>query len=157
MVQISTQTGKITEIPLDEIESMIQANLLVPYYFLHYFTRIFLENNDGRVVLIGSVAGIKYSPNYAMYSATKFAIRAIAEAYRNEYQNQNIRITNIQPGFVETKFWDEFGPNNSKLDFDKRISIHPKELAELIEYAVENKGSKFTINEITCRSIYQER
>ena len=106
-------------IALDKIESMTNANLLVPYYFLHHTASIFQRQKLGHVIVIGSVAGIKYAPNFAMYSATKFALRALLEAFRNEIQTYNVKTTNLQPGFVATKFWDEFGPNDNKFKYEK--------------------------------------
>ena len=117
------KSGKIGEIALDKIESMTNANLLVPYYFLHHTASIFQRQKFGHVIVIGSVAGIKYAPNFAMYSATKYALRALIEAFRNEIQSYNIKTTNIQPGFVATKFWDKFGPNDTKFNYKKKCQL----------------------------------
>ncbi|MGD8268786.1 MAG: aldolase/citrate lyase family protein [Desulfobacterales bacterium] len=46
---------------------------------------------------IASVAGLKYSPNFALYSATKFAVRAFSEGLRNEVQAHNIRVATVNP------------------------------------------------------------
>ena len=152
------KSGKITEIPLTHIDNMVNANILVPYKFLYFYTQKFIEQGNGNVICFGSVAGIKYSPNYAMYSATKFAIRAIIEAYRNEFQMYNIKTTNLQPGFVETKFWDEFAAGDNPFEYDTEKVITAKDTADLIHSSISlNNQSKMSINEITFRSVYQER
>ena len=150
--------GKITEIPLEEIDEMVKANLLTPYYFMHYFTKLFIEQKRGNIILLGSVAGIKYSPGFAMYSATKFALRALAEAYRNEFQSSNIKITNIQPGIVNTKFWGKIYGNNKDFEIEEKFTVRAAEIADTIKFILDaNSMSQYTINEITCRSVYQER
>ena len=152
------KSGKIGTIPLPKIESMMNANLLVPYYFLHHTASIFQRQKFGHVIVIGSVAGIKYAPNFAMYSATKFALRALLEAFRNEIQIYNVKTTNLQPGFVATKFWDEFGPNDNKFKYEKDISINVEEVANVIKYIIDSANeTNHVVNEITCRSVYQER
>ena len=152
------KSGKIGEIELDKIESMTNANLLVPYYFLHHTASIFQRQKFGHVIVIGSVAGIKYAPNFAMYSATKFALRALLEAFRNEIQTYNVKTTNLQPGFVATKFWDEFGPNDNKFKYEKNMSINVEEVADVIKYIIDSANeTNHVVNEITCRSVYQER
>ena len=148
--------GKTSEMDLSTVESMVSANLLVPYYAIHYILKHFIQNKKGHIIVLGSVAGLKYSPNFAMYSATKFALRALIEGVRNEIQEYNIRTTNIQPGFVSTKFWDEFGENNSPFQYDPQISVTPEEISKLID-EVLNTSKNFVINEVTCRSVKQER
>ena len=49
---------------------------------------------------IASVASLKYSPNFALYSATKFAVRAFSERLRNEVQAHNIRVATVNPGMA---------------------------------------------------------
>jgi len=152
------KSGKIGAIPLEKIESMTNTNLLVPYYFLHHTASIFQKQQFGHVIVLGSVAGIKYAPNFAMYSATKFALRALVEAYRNEIQEFSVKTTNIQPGFIDTKFWDEFGPNDNKFKFKKNASVNVTEVADTIKYVIDSTNdTNHVINEITCRSVYQER
>ena len=150
------KAGKIGDIALEQIDEMVQANLLVPYYVMHHMSGIFREQQDGHLVLVGSVAGIKFSPNFAMYSATKFGLRALSEAFRNEVQEHNVRTTNIQPGFVSTKFWNEFGSDNSKFEYDPEIAVKSDDVSAMIDFCISSE-SRFTVNEVTCRSMYQER
>ena len=60
--------GKTSEMDLSTVESMVSANLLVPYYAIHYILKHFIQNKKGHIIVLGSVAGLKYSPNFAMYS-----------------------------------------------------------------------------------------
>ena len=135
---------------------MININLLIPYTIMHCSKKYLVKKRKGHIITIGSVAGLKYSPNYSMYSATKFALRALTEAFRNEIQSFNVKTSLIQPGFIETKFWDTFGENDSKFQYDKKIAVSASNIADTIDFCLSSSG-KFTLNEIICRSIHQER
>lgn len=63
-----------------------------------------LARGRGHVVTLGSIAGLRPVPGIAVYSATKFAVRAFTEALRQEYETDPIRITEILPGLVRTGF-----------------------------------------------------
>jgi NADP-dependent 3-hydroxy acid dehydrogenase YdfG len=69
-----------------------------------------LEAGRGQYVITGSVAGRRVLPG-SLYSATKWAVGAIAEALRQElrgmHDNDSIRVTLIAPGMVDTPFFDE--------------------------------------------------
>jgi NADP-dependent 3-hydroxy acid dehydrogenase YdfG len=61
-------------------------------------------SGDGHVVMIGSVAGIEAYPGGAGYNAAKFSVRALTQVLRLELLGRPIRITEVDPGMVETEF-----------------------------------------------------
>jgi NADP-dependent 3-hydroxy acid dehydrogenase YdfG len=63
-----------------------------------------IARGKGHVVNLGSVAGHWTYPNGAVYSATKFAVRALNETMRQDLLGTGIRVTSISPGMVETDF-----------------------------------------------------
>ncbi|MBX9768797.1 MAG: SDR family NAD(P)-dependent oxidoreductase [Bdellovibrionales bacterium] len=63
-----------------------------------------LARKKGFIVNMGSVAGRWVYPGGGVYCASKFAVRALSEAMRMETLGQGIRVTNIEPGMVETEF-----------------------------------------------------
>ena len=72
-----------------------------------YMTRELLPNliqNTGHIVNMGSVAGRLVYEGGAVYCATKFAVRAISEGLRMDLKGTGVRITNIEPGMVNTEF-----------------------------------------------------
>jgi short-subunit dehydrogenase len=62
-----------------------------------------LVKSQGRLVLIGSVAGYISTPNASPYAMSKFAVRALAEALRPELAAQGVTVTLISPGFVTSE------------------------------------------------------
>jgi NADP-dependent 3-hydroxy acid dehydrogenase YdfG len=65
-----------------------------------------LRESRGHLLLTGSVAGRKAVPG-SLYSCTKWAVSAMAEAARQELHGSGVRVTLLSPGTVETPFYDE--------------------------------------------------
>jgi short-subunit dehydrogenase len=63
-----------------------------------------LRKSRGRLVVVGSVSGHVSLPGASAYSMSKFAVRALAEALREELRGEGIGVTLISPGFVESEF-----------------------------------------------------
>jgi len=63
-----------------------------------------VASGDGHIVLVGSIAGLRGYPGGAGYNAAKFGVRAIGQVLRLELLGQPVRITEVDPGAVETEF-----------------------------------------------------
>lgn len=96
-------TDPVQAADLDDWDQMIDTNVKG----LLYVTRLVLPSiikRKGHIVNLGSVAGRWTYPGGAVYSASKFAVRAISEGIRLDVQGTGVRVTNIEPGLVETEF-----------------------------------------------------
>jgi NADP-dependent 3-hydroxy acid dehydrogenase YdfG len=91
---------------------MVLANVLGPMLLVHAalpaLTAAVADGATPRVVLLGSVAGIKNTPGN-VYSVTKWAVTGLAENARMLLTGQGIGVTLIAPGRVDTPFWDARG------------------------------------------------
>src|SRR3954464_13405453 len=63
-----------------------------------------IASGVGHVMAIGSIAGWEPYPGWAGYNAAKFAVRSVMGALRQEVLGQPVRVTEIDPGMVETEF-----------------------------------------------------
>jgi NADP-dependent 3-hydroxy acid dehydrogenase YdfG len=149
-------SGTVVESDPDLCERMVRVNLLGVYYMTRSVLTPMMEQKRGHIVNMGSVAGIKYSPGYAIYSATKFAVRAFSEALRNEVQSHNIRVTLIQPGMTRTSLLYGFIPEGSSLPLEEEKLLRPEDVAEGIFFAL-TCPDRVALNELTLRSTWQER
>ena len=149
-------SGKIGEGHTSRISDMVNINLISPYLTLDYITPILKKQKSGHVCVLSSVAGQKYSPGYTMYSATKFAITAIIEGYRNEVQDFGIRTTVINPGIIDTPLWETFGSSGEAVKFEEEFMIKAEDVANLV-WTVTNMPEKVAINDATIRPIRQVR
>ena len=149
-------SGKIIDSQPGEVERMVKVNVLGVYYMTRAVLPSMMERERGDIVNIGSVAAIKYSPNFAMYSATKFAVRAFSEALRNEVQGHNIRVTLVNPGMTKTAFFDSFSRGGLNVPLDKGEIMKPEHIAHAIHFALIHPEG-VSLNEITVRPNWQER
>ena len=69
-----------------------------------------LFNNNGSIILNGSIAGIKGFPAFGVYAASKAAVRSFARTWVNDLKDRNIRVNVISPGPIDTPILDPLGP-----------------------------------------------
>ncbi len=109
-----------------------------------------LERGDGHFLVTSSVAGRVALPG-SLYSATKWAATAIGESLRAElrqmHQNSGIKVTLIEPGMVDTPFFDNSPGETALRDTD---------IAKAVIYALE-QGPGVDVNEILIRPTVQPR
>ena len=98
-----------------------------------------LRESRGHLLLTGSAAGRVTLPG-SMYSATKWAVSAIGYGAREELRGSGIRVTLIEPGMVDTPFFDQ-QPDNA---------LHPDDVANAVMYAV-SQPAHVDVNEILVR------
>lgn len=99
-----------------------------------------LLESKGDVLFMSSVAGRRVLPG-SLYSATKHAVTAMAEAVRQEVAEQGIRVTSIEPGMVDTPFFDGGAPDWALADDD---------IADAALFAV-SRPTRATITTLTVR------
>src|SRR5215469_9579695 len=89
---------------VEEWDRMIDVNIKGLLYGVAAVLPIMQKQKDGHIINISSVAGFKvFAPGGTVYSATKFAVRAVTEGLRMELKADNIRCTIVSPGAVATE------------------------------------------------------
>jgi NADP-dependent 3-hydroxy acid dehydrogenase YdfG len=83
---------------------MWQVNVMGLMWMTRASMRLLRKSKNGHVVNIGSVAGFETYKGGAGYTAVKHAVRAITRTLRLELNGERIRVTEIDPGLVETEF-----------------------------------------------------
>ena len=104
-----------------------------------------LRETRGHLLLTGSVAGRKAMPG-SLYSCTKWAVTAMGEALRQEVHGSGVRVTVIEPGAVETPFWDDPSALQDPLTAD--------DVAEAVMFAL-SRPPHVDVNEILVRPTAQ--
>ena len=103
-----------------------------------------LTGSRGHLLLTGSVAGRRALPG-SLYSATKWAVTAMGEAARQELNGTGVRVTLIEPGMVDTPFFDN----------PVRDALEPDDIARAVLYAV-SQPPHVDVNEILIRPTAQD-
>jgi len=147
--------------PLDDLrvedwEEMIDINIKGVLYGIAAALPVFRKQGFGHFVNTASTAGHKTVPNQAVYSGTKFAVRAISEGLRQE-AGDKLRVTIISPGFVRTNFAD--GVTNPEVkaqlaDSRDKFAMPPDAIARAIAFAIEQPAD-VDVNEIVIRPTAQ--
>ncbi len=86
------------------IHEMIQVNLVSVIELCKNMAPIMVENKNGHIINVGSIAGHYVYPNGNVYCATKHAVRAMTEGLRFDLNGTGIRVSEISPGMVNTNF-----------------------------------------------------
>ncbi len=107
-------------------------------------TQAALTESRGHLLLTGSVAGRKAQPG-SLYSATKWAVSALGEGARQEFNGTGVRVTLIEPGMVDTPFFDN-RPEGA---------LRPEDVARAVMYAV-SQPPEVDVNEILIRPTAQD-
>jgi 3-hydroxy acid dehydrogenase/malonic semialdehyde reductase len=97
-------TDKMQDARTSDWDDMIETNIKGLLHFTRAILPFFVAKQKGHIVNLGSVAGRWTYPGGGVYAATKFAVRAISEGLRMDLLGKHIRVTNIEPGMVQTDF-----------------------------------------------------
>jgi NADP-dependent 3-hydroxy acid dehydrogenase YdfG len=127
----------------DEMREMVLANVLGVAYTIRA-TMPALRESKGHLLLTSSVAGRRALPG-SLYSATKHAVTAMGEAARLDFNDTGVRVTLIEPGMVDTPFFDN-PPQIAALQAD--------DIARAVMFAV-SQPPHVDVNEILIRPTAQ--
>jgi NADP-dependent 3-hydroxy acid dehydrogenase YdfG len=135
------------ESSVEHWRAMVLTNVLGVAHTIRATLPHLLDRGTGHYLITSSVAGRRALPG-SLYSATKWAVTAIGEGLRQElrqmHDNQRIRVTLIEPGMVDTPFFDN-RPQNALADED---------IAAAVMYAV-SQPERVDVNEILVRPTSQ--
>jgi NADP-dependent 3-hydroxy acid dehydrogenase YdfG len=138
------ERGFLKESP-EHWRSMVLTNIYGVALTIRAALPHLLERDAGHVLITGSVAGRRVLPG-SLYSATKWAVFAIAEALRQElrvmHENRAVRVTLVEPGLTDTPFFDERP--------DPERALQPDDIARAVIYALR-QPEHVDVNEILIR------
>jgi len=115
------------------------------------------RQKQGHIINLASVFGFKvFAPGGTVYSATKFAVRAITEGLRVELKADNIRTTIISPGAVATEIPESSSEEATRRNLREfyKIALPVDSIARAIAYAIE-QPAEVEIDEVVIRPTAQ--
>ena len=148
----------LERLKVDEWDRMIDVNLKGVLYGIAAALPHMQRQRAGHFINVSSVAGHRVGPGFAVYAATKFAVRALSEGLRQEVKPYNIRTTVISPGAVATELPNsvtdpEAGARIRK--FYAEAAIPAESFARTVAFAM-SQPEDVDINEILFRPTRQE-
>ncbi len=147
---LSRGLDKQYESPIQDWEEMIDTNIKGLLYVTRAVVPGMVARGRGHVVNIGSIAARQTYTGGSVYCATKAAVKSLSEGLKIDLLGTPVRVTNIEPGLVET----EFSNVRFRGDDDKANSVYtgmtpltPDDIAETILFAV-TRPTHVNISEI---------
>ena len=148
----------LDRLKVDEWDQMIDVNLKGVLYGIAAALPYMKAQKAGHIINMASVAGHKIFGGSAVYSATKFGVRALSEGLRQEMIPYNIRTTIISPGAVKTELTDhitEQDVQKTNEDFVGQVGVPAETFARVVDFAI-SQPEDVDINEIIFRPTAQE-
>jgi clavulanate-9-aldehyde reductase len=134
--------GPVTGADTNEWRRMIEVNCLGLLYCTHAALPVMGEQGGGHIVNVSSVAGRRAALGTAVYNMTKFGVTGFSEGLRQEALHAGIRVTVIEPGFVDTELQGHNAPKEVVMQATERVRqeigkvLEADDVAASILYAV---------------------
>jgi NADP-dependent 3-hydroxy acid dehydrogenase YdfG len=148
----------LERLKVDEWDRMIDVNLKGVLYGIAAVLPHMQRQKSGHIINVSSVAGHRVGPGFAVYAATKFAVRALSEGLRQEVKPYNIRTTVISPGAVATELPNSVTDPDAAArirKFYQEAAIPADSFARAVAFAI-SQPEDVDINEILFRPTRQE-
>lgn len=131
----------------EQWHQMIDTNLNAVFYLTAAVVPLMkVTDSSNHIINIGSILGKVSASGKSAYSATKFAIQGYSEALFKELRGHNIKVSCVNPGSIETSFFEASG-----IEPNPRM-LQPEELAEVLIYLLETPDNML-IDELTVRPL----
>jgi len=110
------QFGGLEQFSSKQIQRLINVNLVSHLLIVKHYLPLMKRQGGGDIVIIGSESALQGARSGSVYCATKFALRGLAQSLRADCANSNIRVQLINPGPVNTGFFDDlnFAPQHGQ-------------------------------------------
>lgn len=125
------ERGPALEVDPEALGRMVDVNLKAPVLLTRLALPFLVESGGGAIVNVASLAGRAPVPGSAVYSATKFGLRAFTFALAEELRGTGIKVAAVSPGPIDTGFIMSDIDNVSDLTFSQPLST-AEEVAEEI-------------------------
>lgn len=146
--------SRLDALAIEEWDRMIDVNIRGVLHGIAAVLPSMRERGQGHIVNLASVSGHRVDPTAAVYSATKYAVRAISEGLRQE--SRDIRVTIISPGLTHSELTDGIGDNaiRTAVRDSMRAAIPATAIGAAIHYAI-TQPPEVDVNEIVVRPTVQ--
>ena len=124
---------------LEDWDNMIDSNVKGLLYVSRIIIPKMIEKQSGHIINIGSLAGREVYEKGNIYCATKHAVNAISKAMRIDLNKTGIKVSEINPGLVETDFSNvRFKGDNNRAEkvYQGYKALQAEDIADIIEFVI---------------------
>lgn len=116
----------IEETSPDEFRQTLETNLFGVFYACHHAVPMLKRRGGGYIINMSSLAGQNPHPRMATYNASKFGLNGFSEALMQEVRHDNIKVSYICPGSVNTEF------GGDTITDEKAWQLQPGDIAQVV-------------------------
>lgn len=129
------RAGPIATSPVEDLDAQYRVNLRVPYLLTQELLPSLIER-QGQVVFVNSGAGSHPARgSWGAYSATKHALRALADSLRDEVNKKGVRVLTVFPGRTATPMQEEVHRFEGRA-YDPARFLQPEDVASAVVHAL---------------------
>ena len=118
--------GRVEELSPEDFRAVLETNLFGVFYCCHEAIPQMKRRGGGYIINISSLAGVNAHPQMAAYNASKFGLNGFSEALMQEVRHDNIKVSYIMPGSVNTNFGGE------EPSTEKSWELQPADIAQTV-------------------------
>ena len=126
--------GSLESATVEDFDRQYKINVRAPYALTQALLPM-LRSRRGQIVFVNSSAGLNAGPNVGQYSATKFALKAIADSLRQEVNVEGLRVLSVYPGRTATQMQAAIFKMEGK-DYRPELLMQPDDIAAVIVNAL---------------------
>jgi short-subunit dehydrogenase len=112
--------GAFLDQDFQEARHVIDTNITGTIYLIQKVARGMVTRGQGRILIVGSIAGFLPGSFQAVYNGTKAFINSFSFALRNEIKDSGVAVTDLMPGATETEFFERAGMEDTKIGQTKK-------------------------------------
>ena len=117
---------KVEDITPEDFRAVLETNVFGVFHCCHEAIPQMKRRGGGYIINISSLAGVNAHPQMAAYNASKFGLNGFSEALMQEVRHDNIKVSYIMPGSVNTEFGGD-SPSD-----EKRWQLTPQDIARVV-------------------------
>ena len=122
--------GGLEQFSHSQIEQVVNTNLVSNLFLLKHYLPAFKRQGGKDIVLVGSESALQGAKQGAVYCASKFAVRGLAQSLRADCANADIRVILVNPGSVATDFFEHL---NFEPQTGKEFALEAQTIAKTIQ------------------------
>src|SRR5262245_3907677 len=154
--------GPLEYQPLDDFREHLEVNLIGPLQVIQAFVPL-IRRGNGRIVTVGSIGGHLVLPLHGGYSASKFGLEALSDAFRLELRQWQIPVAHVDPGAVQTAIFGKtlraIDALPTRLDQDA-YELYEQQIAairKVVEKTADDAESPVVIAEAVAHALTSDK
>lgn len=128
----------VEETSPDDFRWVLETNLFGVFHTCHHAIPLIKQRSGGHIINVSSLAGQNAHPKMSAYNASKFALNGFTEALMQEVRPDNIKVSLICPGSVNTEF------GSGTISDENAWQIQPEDIAEVVIELLKQKSNALT-------------